>query len=190
MIGHFEKCFTYAVNEGKPADVKKALVNVGPHSYGEHESCGEWCGYLRNSERYEHATLPYGRDLTDLNLKKDLNKIFENFADRSEELASSGLTQANEAINSIVGSKALKIRHYGDCESSDCRCAAPVCKKNEGHSYIQAVQQKLGIKTDSVCLQHRMKLQNAKQQYFNYDRCRSEIAISFSICLLLILSSA
>ena len=33
VIGHFEKCFTYAVkqNEGKPADVKKALLNVVPH---------------------------------------------------------------------------------------------------------------------------------------------------------------
>ena len=106
MIGDFEKCFTCAVkqDEGKPADVKKALLNVAPHSYGEHESCGEWCGYLRNPKLYKHATLPYGRDLTDLKLKKDLNKIFENFADRSEELAPSGSTQANKAINSIVGS--------------------------------------------------------------------------------------
>ena len=140
VIGHLEKCFTYAVNqnEGKPADVKKALLNVIPHFYGGHESCGEWCGYLRNPEHYKHATLPYGRDLTDFKLKKDLNKIFENFADRSEELACapSGSIQANEAINSIVGSKAPKIRHYGDSESSDFTGAAAVCQKNEGHSYI------------------------------------------------------
>ena len=152
---------------GKPADVKKALLNVVPHSYGEHESCGKWYGYLRNPGRYKHATLLYGRDLTDLKLKKDLKKIFENFADRSEELAPSESTQANEAINSIVGSKAPNIRHYGDSESSDFRCAAAVCEKNEGHSYIQTVQQKLGIKTDSVCLQHRIKLQDTKEQYFN-----------------------
>ena len=74
-----------------------------------------------------------GRDLTELRLKNDLNKIFKQFADRSEELAPSGSTQANEAINSIVGSKAPKIRHYGDFESSDFRCAAAVCQKNEGH---------------------------------------------------------
>ena len=192
-VGHFEKCFICAVkqNEGKPADVKKALLNVVSHSYGEHQSCGEWCGYLRNPERYKHTTLPYGRDLTDLKLKKDLNKIFKNFADRSEELTPSGSTQANEAINNIVGSKPPKVRHYGDSESSDFRCAAAVCQKNEGYSFIysgcsaEAWHQNL-----SVCLQHRMKLQNAKQQYFNYDRCRSEIAISFSICSLLILSSA
>ena len=102
--------------------------------------------------------------MTDFKLKKDLNKIFENFADRSEELAPLGSIQANEAINSIVGSKVPKIRQYGDVESSDFRSAAAVCQKNEGHSYIQAVQQKLGIKTDSVCLQHHMKLQNAKKQ--------------------------
>ena len=95
-----------------------------------------------------------------------------------------------QTINSTVGSKAPKIRHYGDFESSDFRCAEAVCQKNEGHSYIQAVQQKLGIKTDSVCLQHRIKLQNAEQRYFNYDRCLQEIAVSFSICSLLILSSA
>ena len=112
------------------------MLNVAPHSYGEHESCGEWCSYLRNSERYKHTTLPYGRDLTDLKLKKYLNKIFENSADRSEELAPSGSTQANETINSIVASKAPKIRHYGDSESSDFKCAAAVCQKNEGPLYI------------------------------------------------------
>ena len=95
-----------------------------------------------------------------------------------------------QLLTALVGSKAPKIRHYRDSESSNFRSAAVVCQKNEGHSYIQTVQQKLGIKTDSVCFEHRMKLQNAEQQYFNYDRCRSEIAISFSICSLLILSSA
>ena len=57
-------------NERKPADVKIALLNVVPHSYGEHESCGEWCGYVRNPERYKHATSPYGRDLADLKLNR------------------------------------------------------------------------------------------------------------------------
>ena len=61
-----------------------------------------------------------------MSLKKDLNKIFENSADGSEELAPSGSTQANEAINSIVGTKAPKIRHFGYFESSDFRCAAAI----------------------------------------------------------------
>ena len=41
VIGHFEKCFTCAVkqDEGKPAAVKKALLNVVPHSYGQRGSC-------------------------------------------------------------------------------------------------------------------------------------------------------
>ena len=110
MTDHFEKCFTYAVkqNEGKPADVKKALPNVVPHSFGEHENYGEWCGYLRNPERYKYATLPYGKDLIDLKLKKDLNKIFENFADMSEELAPSGSTKANAAIDSISWEQSSK----------------------------------------------------------------------------------
>ena len=72
VIGHFEKYFICAVkqNKGKPADVKKVLLNVVPHSYGEHESCGEWCGYVINPERHKHAPSPYGRDLTDLKLKR------------------------------------------------------------------------------------------------------------------------
>ena len=73
-------------------------------------------GYLRNPEHYKHATLRYGRDLTELKLRKDLNNIFENFADRSEELTPSGSTQANEAISSIVWSKATRVRHYRDSE--------------------------------------------------------------------------
>ena len=126
--------------------------------------------------------------MTDLKLNKGLEQNFRKFC--SEELAPFGSTQANEAINSIAESKAPKLRHYGNSESSGFRCAAAVLQKNEGHSYIQAVQQKLCIQTDSVCVKHLMKLQNAKQHYFNYDRCRSGIAKSFSICSLLILSSA
>ena len=62
-------------NKGKPADVRKALLNAVPHSHGEHDSCGEWCGYLRNPERYKHETLPFGRDLTDLKLKERVGQV-------------------------------------------------------------------------------------------------------------------
>ena len=57
-MGNFQKYLTYAVsqNEGRPANVKGAVLIIVTHSYGEHEGCGEWCGYLRNPERYKHAT--------------------------------------------------------------------------------------------------------------------------------------
>ena len=33
--------------------------------------------YLSNPEHYKHVTLPYGRDLSDLKLKKDLSNILK-----------------------------------------------------------------------------------------------------------------
>ena len=77
VIGHFEKCFTYAVkqNEGKPADVKNSLLNVVLRSYGEHESCGEWCCYLRNPKRYKHATLPYASLIYKHNIRGTVHRL-------------------------------------------------------------------------------------------------------------------
>ena len=48
-----------------------------PHAYGDHSSCGNWCGYLKNPASYKHRGLPHGKDLTDKSLRQSLEKIIE-----------------------------------------------------------------------------------------------------------------
>ena len=104
MIGHFEKCFTDAVkqDDGTPANVRKALLNIVPHSYGEHESCREWGGYLRNPERYKHAPFPYA-DLTDF--KKGLG---QNFTEGHKNLHLLGQSKPMKLLTVFFGAKLQK----------------------------------------------------------------------------------
>ena len=54
-----------------------------------------------------------------------------------------GLTQHNECINSIVGTKNPKKRFYRGSESSDYRVSAANAQFSERHEYMKAVEQKI-----------------------------------------------
>lgn len=62
------------------------------------------------------------------------------FVQSANKLAPLGSSQANEALNNTIGSKAPKIRHYGSSESNDYRMACAVSQKNLGHSYVAEVR--------------------------------------------------
>ena len=72
-------------------------------------------------------------------MKKDLQEIVEVYCQNAEKLAPLGSSQANEALNNTIGSKAPKVRHYGGSESNDYRVACAVSQKNVGHSYVTQV---------------------------------------------------
>jgi len=63
------------------------------------------------------------------------------FSQNANKLAPLGSSQANEALNNVIGSKTPKIRHYGSSESNDFRVACAVSQKNIGHSYVSEVIQ-------------------------------------------------
>ena len=63
------------------------------------------------------------------------------YVQNAEKLAPLGSSQANEALNNTIGSKAPKIRHYGSSESNDFRVACAVSQKNIGHTYVAEVSQ-------------------------------------------------
>ncbi|PFX19079.1 hypothetical protein AWC38_SpisGene16524 [Stylophora pistillata] len=137
VIQYFQRCFGYALKQNKDNEegVRNGLKSIVPHAYGDHSSCGDWCGYLKNPESYKHRGLPHGKDLTDKSLRQSLEKIIAVYASNAKKLAPLGSSQANEALNTI-GSKAPKIRHYGSSESNDFRVACAVGQKNLGHSYV------------------------------------------------------
>ena len=63
--------------------------------------------------------------------------------DVAKKLAPLGLTQHNECISSIVGTKNPKKRFYRGSESSDYHVSAAVAQFNEGHEYTKAAEQKI-----------------------------------------------
>ena len=79
VIRYFQQCFGYALKQNKDDEegVRNGLKSIVPHAYGDHSSCGNWCGYLKNPASYKHRGLPHGKDLTDKSLRQSLEKIIE-----------------------------------------------------------------------------------------------------------------
>ena len=70
----FTKKITYAVHQNKGkhiTDIERALRNTIPHMFGEHDKCGNWCGY-KKEENYRHSGLPNSNARTD----KDLGRSY------------------------------------------------------------------------------------------------------------------
>ena len=142
VIDYLQKYFSYAITQNKndPDGIRKSLKAIIPHAFGDHSTCSNtWCKYLQDPASYHHSTLPHGKDLEGEDLKKDLQEIVEVYCQNAEKLAPLGSSQANEALNNTIGSKAPKVRHYGGSESNDYRVACAVSQKNIGHSYVTQV---------------------------------------------------
>ena len=60
-------------------------------------------------------------------------------------------------MNGTIGSKNLKIRHYGGSESSDFRTACGVAQHNEGHSFVCETLTETGINPGPHCTSYQQK---------------------------------
>ena len=79
------------------------------HALGDHANCSiYWCKYLKDPVSYQHSTLLHGKDLEGEDLKKDFQHTIEIYCRNAEKLAPLGSSQANEALNNTIGSKAPK----------------------------------------------------------------------------------
>ena len=72
----------------------------------------------------------------------------------AKKLAPCGSSQRNECVNSLIGTKAPKIRHYGGSESSDFRTAAAISQFNEGYGYVNQAAQQMGVTGNAVTEKH------------------------------------
>ena len=100
--------------------------------------------------------------------------------DVATKLAPLGLTQHNECINSIVGTKNSKKRFYRGSESGDYRVSAAVAQFNEGHEYMKAVEQNLLCrKRNTECYtterQQKMKQSADRKQEASTKKGRREL---------------
>ncbi|XP_067023731.1 uncharacterized protein [Acropora muricata] len=146
----------------KPTEeLAKAIQCIVPHAFGDHNKCDVlWCRYKQNPAEYTHHELPYGKDLHGSSLQQALQDLFSEYASPTvaSKLAPCLDSQRNESLNGTMGSKNLKVRHYGGSESSDFRTACGVAQHNEGHNFICKTLIKTGINPGSHCRSYQQEL--------------------------------
>ena len=106
VINYSGKCFTHSVsqNKGNPQALQKSLKSILPHSFGNHKNCDEsWCGAKKDPVNYKHSDLPYGKDLYGDDLRKALERIFNEYCTDIvvAKLSPGSNSQRNEALNRI-----------------------------------------------------------------------------------------
>ena len=149
-INYFVRCFGYGIRQNKNNvdKITQAINNIVPHVYGQHEGCGDWCGFVRNPEKYKHKTLE--GDFNHPELRCSLVDIFTLFANNSHKLAACASTHMNENFNHIVASKAPKTRHYSSSKSLEARVLCSVNQKNDGYDYLCNLHEKVGLSPGKV----------------------------------------
>ena len=73
------------------------------------------------------------------------------------------ISQRNESLNSVVGSKAPKFRFYGGSESNDFWVICAVAQSNVGHTYVDRTLEAMGIEPGRSCVEHNLKMDNKKK---------------------------
>ena len=180
------KCFTYSVsqNKGNPSALQKSLKSILPHSFGNHKNCNEsWCGAKKDYINYKHSDLSYGKDLNGDDLKKALERIFDEYcADVVvAKLLPGANSQRNEALNSVIGSKNPKIRYYGASESNDFRVACGISQVNLGYQYISRTLESLNIEPGIHCISHIERMDHKathdilRKNSINFNRRRAQL---------------
>lgn len=168
VIDHVKTCFMYALyqNKNNVAGIAEGIAAIVPHSFGEHDKCGQRCRYSKDPEGYRHTTLPGGRNLNGDGVRRYLNDVLQPFTreEVARKLAPLGSTQRNECINSIVGAKNPKKRFYGGSGSSDYRVAAAVAQFNEGYEYLETVEQKMGCAGGETLIAYITRMQRKRKQ--------------------------
>ena len=111
--------------------------SIAPHAFGDHSKCERrCCSFKSNPTTYRHKDLPYGKYLHGEKLQSALANIFNDYCTDAvgEKLAPMTNSQRSKALNSVIGSKNVKIRFYGGSESNDFRVACGVAKTNLRYS--------------------------------------------------------
>ena len=137
VISYLGNCFGYCVAQNKRDEgkLKEGIRNIVPHAFGNHDNCSvSWCRYKVNPVGYKHSELPFGKDLFGDKLEKALTAIFEEYSTDVviKKLVPAANSQRNEALNSVISTKAPKSRYYGGSESNDFRVACGVGQQTKG----------------------------------------------------------
>ena len=166
VIKYIQKLFMYAVcqNTNDVDGLRAALASAVPHAYGDHTSCGKWCGFSDDPPNYRHTGLPRGKDLSSTATRDVLSSLFTSYIENADKLARHGSSQANESFNNTVASKQPKSRHYGSSPSFNFRVGAAVAQKNVGHTYVTNVVTATGLSPSKHSQEHGERLDTLRFQ--------------------------
>jgi len=144
-IKYLHRCFTYALHQhkGNLPELSAAIKNIPYHAFNYHENCGNWCGFLNNSENYHHKVISEG--FKNEILFNELEVLFSQLSNNSEKFVAGASSQANESLNGAMYKKCPKSLCYSTSESADFRFALIVSEKNKGRGFVQNVINKLGM---------------------------------------------
>ncbi|XP_071641015.1 uncharacterized protein [Temnothorax longispinosus] len=163
-ITYFHRCFTYAMtqNRGKSAAMAEAIRSIPYHAFNQHEKCGQWCGYVKDKENYNHRMIPGG--FTDLKLFEALKEVFDKLASNAEKFSVGASSNVNESLNASMASKAPKSKCLSLTASADYRYASVVAQKNIGESYPQIAAKMLTLSPGKHHSKHVKKMDSIKKR--------------------------
>ena len=144
-INYLHRCFTYAMaqNKGNSAAMAQNIRSIPYHVFNNHEKCGQWCGFIKDPENYDHKIVPGG--FHDINLLETLKAVFERLAINADKFSVGVSTNINESLNASMASKAPKSKSLSTTAAADYRYACVVAQKNIGESYMQKVSTSLEL---------------------------------------------
>ncbi len=133
-------------NIGDTVKLKSTLENIVSHNYGMHTNCGNWCKAATNTTYT--PKLPYGKYLTDLNLKKDLELEITTWTSPETlvKIVDCSSSQAAEQAFSMLSKLAPKDIHLSSSPTLQRRVQYTIAQYNEGVSYGKLLWKKIGIK--------------------------------------------
>lgn len=152
IIKYIQKCFNYAVAQGKgnPRQIAEDIRAIPGHIHGLHQQCSSrWCKFIGNPCK-KYKSLPHGKPLQDGPLHEALKELLLTYVSNAERLSCLGSTQANESFNRMVSAKAPKSNHYSSSSNLKHRIAACVAQKNEGHNYLVMVKKIILLKLTAI----------------------------------------
>jgi len=87
VINYIQRCFSKAIaqNKNDVEGVKASLNNIPEYVFGNHQKCGKWCNHKVNPSSYKHKDLPCGSSLTNVSLKKKIQKLLQVYISNAEK---------------------------------------------------------------------------------------------------------
>ncbi|CAG2242653.1 unnamed protein product [Mytilus edulis] len=184
VINSFLKNYSFMLsqNQGNSEGIENGVRCTIDHMYGQHTKCDvKWCGYLKRSTTYRHSNLPYGKNLSSLALKNDLERLFlKDIEQRNQKIIQFGSSQSNESFNFTLSTKAPKYKHNSGSSSLGYGVSASVLQKNEGYRYISEVNESAGLSPGNMSIKRATlldkrratKLQKSRTRKFKTERKR------------------
>ncbi|CAC5392681.1 unnamed protein product [Mytilus coruscus] len=145
------------------------------HIFGDHSFCNtKWCVFLENPLA-KFSKLPYGKPLQNLELKKELDRIFiKKLSIQAQKLANLASTQTNENLNQMLATKAPKYKHYSASNSLSYRFSATltVAQKIEGHRYVHEVHESMGLSPGNFTIKRATFMDKIRRKYSKLKKTR------------------